>query len=86
MSCEQMGEMMSGMMGQMSGNMMWGGGLWFGLVFLAVILVVGLAVAFAIARRPAAPSGDDANEILRRRFARGEITAEEFEAARKTLG
>jgi putative membrane protein len=85
MSCEQMGEMMSGMMGQMGGNMMWGGG-WFGLIFLAVILVVGLAVAFAIARRPAAPSGDDAHEILRRRFARGEITAEEFEAAKKTIG
>jgi putative membrane protein len=80
-----MGEMMSGMMGQMGGNMMWGGG-WFGLIFLAVLLVVGLAVAFAIARRPSAPSGDDAHEILRRRFARGEMTAEEFEAARKTLG
>jgi putative membrane protein len=75
----------SGMMGQMGGNMMWGGG-WFGLIFLAVLLVVGLAVAFAIARRPSAPSGDDAHEILRRRFARGEMTAEEFEAARKTLG
>jgi putative membrane protein len=80
-----MGEMMSGMMGQMGGNMMWGGG-WFGLIFLAVMLVVGLAVAFAIARRPTAPSGDDAHEMLRRRFARGEMTAEEFEAARKTLG
>jgi len=86
MSCEQMGEMMSGMMGQMGGNMMWGGGLWFGLIFLAVLLVVGLAVAFAVVRRPTAPSGDDAHEILRRRFARGEMTAEEFEAARKTLG
>lgn len=86
MSCEQIGEMMAGMMGQMGGNMMWGGGPWFGLLVLAVILVVGVAVAFAIARRPTVPSADDAMEILRRRFARGDITVEEFEAARKMLG
>ncbi|MGH2462473.1 MAG: SHOCT domain-containing protein [Candidatus Limnocylindria bacterium] len=79
-----MGEMMGGMMGLMGGNMMWGG-QWFGLLALAVILVVVLAVAFAIARRPSAPSGDDAHEILRRRFARGEVSAEEFESARKML-
>ena len=83
MSCEQMGEMMSGMMGQM-GNMM-GGGMWFGLLALLAIAIVGLAVAVAIARRPAATAGEDPNEILRRRFARGELSAEEYATARETL-
>ncbi len=78
-----MGEMMSGMMGQM-GNMM-GGGMWFGLLALLAIAIVGLAVAVAIARRPAATAGEDPNEILRRRFARGELSAEEYATARETL-
>lgn len=87
MSCAQMGEMMGGMMGQVGGgNMMWGGGGWFALIALAVMLLIGMAVAYAIARRPSVPSGDDAHEILRRRFARGEITADEFDAARSRLG
>jgi uncharacterized membrane protein len=79
-----MGEMMGGMMGQM-GNMMGGGMMWFGLLALLVIAIVGLAVAMAIARRPAAMSGEDPNEILRRRFAHGELSAEDYAAARETL-
>ena len=88
-SCQAMGEMMGGMMSQMmaggmSGSgMMWGGVPWFGLIALGVILVVGLAVALAITRRP---TGDDSREILRRRFARGELSAAEFADALKALG
>jgi uncharacterized membrane protein len=83
-SCEQMGEMMGGMMGQM-GNMMGGGMMWVGLLALLVIAIVGLAVVMAIARRPAVTSGEDPNDILRRRFAHGELSAEEYAAARETL-
>jgi uncharacterized membrane protein len=90
MTCEQMGEMMAGMMGQMGGGtmggrMMGGAMLWLGVISLAVILVVGLAVAVAISRRPASPA-DDPHEILRRRFAHGELSAEEYAAAQRTLG
>jgi len=86
--CQQMGQMMGGMMSGMMGNLMdggmgWGGFPWFGLIVLGVILVVGIALAFAIMRRP---TSDDAQEILRRRFARGELSAEEFAAAQKALG
>ena len=61
---------------------MWGGVPWFGLIALGVLLVVGLAVALAITRRPTG----DSREILRRRFARGELSAAEFADALKALG
>lgn len=82
--CAAMGEMMSGMMGQMMGG--WGTGLpWVGLLLVAVV-VIGVVLAVVLARR-SAPSGyDDPREILRRRFARGEVSIEDFAAALKTLG
>jgi len=87
-----MGQMMSGMMGQMmSGGMMgtggtWGGIPWLGLLTLAVMVAVGLALVIVIVRRPIGPVADDPREILRRRFALGELSADEFAAAMKTLG
>ena len=69
---------MNGMMGGFGG-----GAPWFGLLTLAVILVVGLAIAFAVSRPRS--TGDEPIEIVRRRYARGELSAEEFEAARKAL-
>jgi putative membrane protein len=57
---------------------------WFGFVALIV-----WAIAGPRAWRQQAPSsgqaGDPAMTILRERFARGEITAEEFERASRTL-
>jgi len=62
-----------------------------------VLLVVGVIVliAWAIGRsRPGSstavaqaprPAADDAVEVLRGRFARGEMTADEFSAARQAL-
>jgi uncharacterized membrane protein len=85
-----MGQMMGGMMGQMMGGGMmgpgWGGLSWFGLLAVGAIVFGGLAIAYAIARRPTASTGEDPNEILRRRFARGELSAEDLGAARKVLG
>jgi len=91
-TCAQMGQMMGAMMSGMSGGqmrdgfdgaMMWGGMPWFGLVVLGVILAVGVVLTLAIIRRPA---GDDSREVLRRRFARGELSAEDLAAALRTLG
>jgi uncharacterized membrane protein len=87
-----MGQMMGGMMGQMMGGGMmgpgtaWGGLSWFGLFAVGAIVLAGLAIAYAIVRRPPASTGEDPNEILRRRFARGELSAEDFAAAKKVLG
>lgn len=86
MTCTEMGQVMGGMMGQMSGGMMGGGWQWLAVTGWIVLLVVGVALAWAIARRPSGLTADDPDEILRRRYARGELTADEFAAARKTLG
>jgi putative membrane protein len=62
------------------GNWLWMSGmmvlLWGGIVVLAVIAIR----AFSGTR-----SNDPALEVLRRRFADGEITQNEFEKARKAL-
>jgi uncharacterized membrane protein len=66
----------------------WGsGGVWMllGMVLIAVIVVVG---AWLIVRsnRVAQATGPTAIDTLSQRFARGEITKDEFEAAKRTLG
>lgn len=60
----------------------WGGGLWMlgGLLLLVGFIVL---VVWAVTRLPPRPTP---NEILRERFARGEITEAEFDQARKVLG
>ena len=70
----------------------WGGGF---LFFVGVLLVIALGVLVVwavlhLSRTSRAathdPSRPTPNEILRERFARGEITAQEFEDAKKVLG
>jgi len=80
----------------MMGMMDWGGGGlgmgigWlFGLLFSALV-VVGLVLAVRwlwTAGRPASGSeaGDSALEIIKRRYARGEIDREEFQARKRDL-
>jgi uncharacterized membrane protein len=73
-------------------------GGWLGLVGgLVLLIAVVLLVAWLIGRvvpardpqalrQPAGPpAGQDAVELLRLRFARGEITADEYRAARQVL-
>jgi putative membrane protein len=68
------------------------GGFWLlvGLLLLIVLVVVIVWAVASISRTSRAathdPSRPTPNEILRERFARGEITAQEFEDARKVLG
>jgi putative membrane protein len=81
--------------------MMWGygGGLalggWLGMIGM-VVLVIGVIVlivwlitragATDTSRGPVArPVGQDALELLRMRFARGEITEDEYRAAKRVL-
>jgi len=61
-----------------------GGWLW---MILGVVLLVAIvwAVVAAIPNRDR-PAADDSAQILRSRFARGEISQEEYEQARRLLG
>ncbi len=69
----------------------YGASPWWGVAMLAfwAVLIVGvvLLVAWLVRQgRPTPGGGDDrALAILRERFARGEITAEQFDAMRQTL-
>ena len=69
-----------------------GGGMWFGWLFWLVIiaLVVWGVIAIVNSNRgqtqaPPLPPGNDAMEILKKRYARGEISQEEFEQMKKDL-
>jgi putative membrane protein len=69
----------------------WGGGLWmFGGLLLIIGLIVLVVWAASSASRSGRASQDSSratpNEILRERFARGEISEQEFEQAKKILG
>ena len=79
-------------MGDMMGGYMMGGGMWWGLIALLVLVVTAAVVAALVVyavRRGAQDSGaqahssglgapDAATDILRRRYAAGEIDDEEF--------
>ena len=77
--------------------MMLGGGMLIGLIFLILLIVVIVALVIggirlfdrggrldSSPRRESAP-GQEPLEILRRRYARGEISREEYESMRQDL-
>jgi putative membrane protein len=57
--------------------------LWWGLVIVAIVLVVRWLFARGTTGGP--PAQDSALTILRERYARGEISKEEFDARRRDL-
>jgi putative membrane protein len=69
-----------------------GGGFWLliGIPLLIALIVLVVWAVMHLSRTGRAvthdPSRPTPNEILRERFARGEITAQEFEDAKKVLG
>jgi putative membrane protein len=69
-----------------------GGGFWFliSLLLLVALIVLVVWAVTSLSRTGRAathdPSRPTPNEILRERFARGEITAREFEDAKKVIG
>lgn len=77
----------------MDGGMMCGGGMAFGgLLVLLLFAVVGyIAYRFGKSRAEessvgaASPGANDALEVARARYAKGEITREEFEQFRRDL-
>jgi len=81
--------------GPWGGGMMWGwGGWWWGLIMMVfwLLVVVGMVLLLVWAvrqvthRGPAGASGGSrALEILQERYARGEITREQYEQMRRDL-
>jgi uncharacterized membrane protein len=65
-----------------------GAGGWWMLAAMAIVALAILGSVWLIVHRPGAagPSRSTAHEILRERFARGEITGEQFDEAKKRLG
>jgi putative membrane protein len=68
-------------------EMMWGMPVMivFGLVFWGFMVAVIVAVAWWLLRRVRARRPDAALELLRERYAKGDITREEFEERRRNL-
>jgi putative membrane protein len=76
-------------------HMMWWGGGWYGMILGPLFMIVGLALAIALAlalvrwlggQPSASPPHETALEILRKRFARGDIDKEEYAERRRLLG
>jgi putative membrane protein len=74
-------------------NMMYGydvngAGGWWMLAAMAIVALAILGSVWLIVHRPGTigPSRSTAEEILRERFARGEISGEQFDEAKKRLG
>ena len=68
---------------------MGGGWLWMGLIPVGAILLLGWLV-WAVVRRPhgchmSFPASSDARQILDERYARGEVTREEYERVKSDL-
>ncbi|NOX17784.1 MAG: SHOCT domain-containing protein [Chlorobi bacterium] len=71
-------------------NGMFGGGMWFSWLFWIVLLVVIVwGIVQFINRNQLANSNNGGNEtpldILKKRYAKGEITKEQFDEMRKDL-
>lgn len=81
-----------GMMSQGGGGAWWILGMLVPLLFLGglIALIAWVIVQLTSSRHgesaPGTSREDSAEEILRQRFARGEIDAEEYEERRRTLG
>ena len=64
----------------------WGLGMMVIMLLFWVVVIVGLVVGIRwLLGQAKAPSSDSALEIVRQRYARGEINKEEFEAKKRDL-
>ena len=83
------GPMGPGMMMGRSGGWMWGVGMWVGglvmLVFWGAFILVAVLVVRHLAGGFAERDGRSPLDILKRRYASGEITCDQYEQMRKDL-
>ena len=71
-------------------NWMWGGGMWFGWIFW--LIIIGLIVWLLInqsgknrIQNQVNPHFESPIDILKKRYAKGEISKDQFEAMKKDL-
>ena len=66
-----------------------GGGMWFGWVFWIVIIVLVVYLVVRLTNQKSNSKTIQSNEtpldVLKKRYARGEISKEEFESTKKNL-
>ena len=63
-----------------------GQGLWGGAMMIGILVLIAVGVFFLVRYLPKREGdGNDSLGILKRRYARGEIGRDDFEAMRKTL-
>ena len=73
-------------------HMMWWGGGWYGMIFGPLFMVLVIAVVVLLVRwagglgQATALSHRTPLDILKERFARGEIDKDEFEERRRVIG
>ena len=66
----------------------WWGWMWFGPIFMLlfwVFLIAGVVVAVKWVLGSGGKSGESALDILKKRYARGEISKEEFEEKKRDI-
>ena len=56
------------------------------MVLFVILIAAAVAAVIRVTSKTQPPRSDASLEILRQRFARGEITEAEFEAAKRILG
>ena len=70
-------------------DMGFGGMMWYGWIFWIIIIGIVVYLIVKFANRSSAGSNNQMNEtpldILKKRYARGEISKEEFESIKKDL-
>lgn len=78
--------MMNGYFPGMMGGFGWGsGGMFVGLIFLILIVAAIFIIVRVVSGGHLKDSGESAIEILRKRYAKGEITKEDFERIKKDI-
>jgi putative membrane protein len=69
----------------MNGHWGWGWGMGMILFWFLVVVVIIFLVRWIINQRPEPPRSDSALDILKKRYAKGEIAREDFERMKKDL-
>jgi putative membrane protein len=69
----------------MNGHWGWGWGLGMILFWLLIVVAIVFLARWIASQRPEPPRADSALEILKRRYAKGEIGKEDFERMKKDL-